>query len=109
MTTSAFRGANNPKLAKVSVSQNRSATRNGTGIDALVTTIVSHRALNRVSASSSARIWEGPLEVITRAQAADRVGESLGSRRGFRAYRIESDGVGAGAPDHVDARPYRAL
>ena len=36
VTTMAFRGANNPKLANVIVSQNRRTARNGTGIDAPV-------------------------------------------------------------------------
>lgn len=55
--TVAFRGAVNPKLVNVAVSQNRRTTRNGRGTDAPVPATTSHLVCNRASALSSARDW----------------------------------------------------
>ena len=53
----AFRGANNPKLVNVIVSQNRRTARNSTGIDDPVRVITSHLACKIASVRSSARAW----------------------------------------------------
>ena len=58
----AFRGANNPKLANVIVSQNKRTARNGTGIDDPVPVIASHLACKIASARSSARAWSARWE-----------------------------------------------
>ena len=85
----AFRGANNPKLANVIVSQNRRTTRNGTGTDVPVPANTSHLACNSASARSSARDWSArwessrgvrPRIASASPSASDAAPERIGSR-----------------------------